>query len=114
MSSLKDQACIVGVGQTPFTRGSDEEPDDFRLQLRASEAAIEDAGLESQQIDAVLPFVSLGIAEEFAVHLGIRDLRYQATSHVGGACPGASLANAAMAVSAGSDSDLSVALPVSK
>lgn len=101
MSSLRDQACIVGIGQTPFTRGSDEEPDDLRLQLRASEAAIEDAGLETRQIDAVLPFVSLGIAEEFAVHLGIRDLRYQATSHVGGACPGASLANAAMAVSAG-------------
>lgn len=101
MSSIKEQACIVGIGQTPFTRGTDEEPNDFRLQLRAAEAAIEDAGLESGQIDGVCPYVSLGIAEDFAVHLGIRDLRYQATSHVGGACPGASLANAAMAVSAG-------------
>jgi acetyl-CoA acetyltransferase len=101
MSPLKDQACIVGIGQTPFTRGTDEEPDNFRLQLRAAEAAIEDTGLTSHQIDAVLPYVSLGLAEEFAVHLGIRDLRYQATSHLGGACPGASLANAVMAVNAG-------------
>ncbi len=31
--------------------------------------------------------MSLSIAEEFAVHMGIRDLRYQATSHMGGACP---------------------------
>jgi acetyl-CoA acetyltransferase len=100
MSSLKDQACIVGVGQTPFTRTTVEEPNNFRLQLRASEAAIADAGLVRGQIDGVCPFVSLGIAEEYAVHLGVRDLRYQATSHVGGACPGASLANAMMAVNA--------------
>ena len=90
MFSIKDQACIVGIGHTPYARGSDEEPDNLTIQLRASEAAIEDAGLASSQIDGVVPYVSLGIAEEFAVHLGIRDLRYQATSHVGGACPGAS------------------------
>jgi len=101
MFSIKDQACIVGIGHTPYARGSDEEPDNLTIQLRASEAAIEDAGLASSQIDGVVPYVSLGIAEEFAVHLGIRDLRYQATSHVGGACPGASLTNAAMAVCSG-------------
>jgi acetyl-CoA acetyltransferase len=101
MSSIKDQACIVGIGHTPYTRGSDQEPNNLTIQLRAAEIAIADAGLESSQIDGVVPYVSLGIAEEFAVHLGIRDLRYQATSHVGGACPGASLTNAAMAVCSG-------------
>ncbi len=101
MFSIKDRACIVGIGHTPYVRGSEEEPNNFTIQLRASEAAIEDAGLEPSQIDGVVPYVSLGIAEEFAVHLGIRDLRYQATSHVGGACPGASLTNAAMAVCTG-------------
>jgi acetyl-CoA acetyltransferase len=101
MFSIKDQACIVGIGHTPYSRGSDEEPNNLTIQLRAAEIAIEDAGLQSSQIDGVVPYVSLGIAEEFAVHLGIRDLRYQATSHVGGACPGASLTNAAMAVCSG-------------
>jgi acetyl-CoA acetyltransferase len=101
MMSLKDQACIVGIGHTQYTRGSEAEPDNFTVQLTAAQAAIEDAGLSGGEIDGVLPFVSLGIAEEFAVHLGIRDLRYQATSHVGGACPGASLTNAVMAVCTG-------------
>jgi acetyl-CoA acetyltransferase len=101
MISLKDQACIVGIGHTPYTRGSGPAGSNLTLQLQAAEAALEDAGLTGDQLDGVVPYVSLGIAEEFAVHLGIRDLRYQATSHVGGACPGASLANAAMAVSTG-------------
>jgi acetyl-CoA acetyltransferase len=101
MAALKDQACIVGIGHTAYARGSGKTPDNFTIQLRAAEAAIADAGLESSQIDAVVPYVSLGIAEEFAVNLGVRDLRYQATSHVGGACPGASLTNAVMAVCCG-------------
>jgi acetyl-CoA acetyltransferase len=101
MLSLKDQACMVGIGNTPYTRGPRSDGSNLTLQLQAAELAIEDAGLNSNQIDGVLPYVSLGIAEEFAVHLGIRDLRYQATSHVGGACPGASLTNAVMAVSTG-------------
>lgn len=101
MFSLEKQACIVGIGHTPYRRGSDEEPNNLTLQLRAAEAAIADSGLEAGRIDGVVPYVSLGIAEEFAVHLGIRDLRYQATSHVGGACPGASLTNAVMAVCCG-------------
>ncbi len=102
MSILKDQACIVGIGQTPYTRGPlPEGKNNLTLQLEASVAAIADAGLQNKQIDGILPFVSLGIAEDFAVNLGIEDLRYQATSHLGGACPGASLLNATMAVSCG-------------
>ncbi len=101
MSSLKDQACIVGIGQTPYTRAKEMEGTNMTLQLQACEAAIADAGLRNKQIDAILPFASLNIAEDFAVHLGIEDLRYQATLHVGGAAPGASVATAAMAVATG-------------
>ncbi len=101
MVSLKDQACIVGIGQTPYTRGPVVTGTNLTLQLRAAEAAIADAGLRREQIDGILPFVSLDIAEELAVHLGIEDLKYQATSHLGGAAPGASIANAAMAVTSG-------------
>lgn len=101
MGSLKDQACIVGIGQTPYARAKEMDGTNMTLQLKACEAAIADAGLRNKQIDAILPFASLNIAEDFAVHLGIEDLRYQATLHVGGAAPGASVATAAMAVAAG-------------
>ena len=101
MTSLKDKACIVGIGQTPYRRGKVPDGANLMLQLQAAEAAIADAGLISKQIDAVLPFFGLDIAEAFAVNLGIKDLQYQTTSHVGGAAPGAALWNAAMAVNAG-------------
>ncbi|TAK52151.1 MAG: transporter [Gammaproteobacteria bacterium] len=102
MTTLRDRACIVGIGRTPYTRGPlPEGANNLTLQLQAAVAAIADAGLRNRDIDAILPFVSLGNAEDFAVNLGIEDLRYQATSHLGGACPGASLLNAAMAVSCG-------------
>ncbi len=101
MGSLKDKACIVGIGQTEYRRGKVPDGTNLTLQLEACLAAIDDAGLQPKDIDAVLPFFGLDIAEAFAVNLGIEDLRYQATSHVGGAAPGAALWNAAMAVSAG-------------
>lgn len=102
MSALHKQACIVGIGQTPFLRGSEGDVSSpLPLELRACEAAIQDAGLKNRDIDGILPFYGLSIAEDLAVNLGVRDLAYQATSHVGGAGPGASLANAAMAVVAG-------------
>lgn len=71
------------------------------VQLQAAVRAIEDAGLTNKQIDGVMPFPNLGTAEEFAVNLGIENLRYAATLHMGGAAPVASLQGAAMAVAAG-------------
>lgn len=101
MSALCNEVCIVGIGQTPFVRGSEDPSQPLRVELQAAEAAIKDAGLKNRDIDGILPFFGLSIAEEFAVNLGIRDLSYQATSHVGGAGPGASIANAANAVKSG-------------
>lgn len=99
---LRDRACIVGIGCTSYTRGPlPEGKNNLTLQLEASVSAIADAGLRNGDIDGILPFVGLGIAEDFAVNLGVEDLRYQATSHLGGACPGASLLNAVMAVTCG-------------
>ncbi len=101
MSPQSQEICIVGIGQTPFTRGVPDATLPLRVELQAAEAAIRDAGLRNADIDAILPFYGLSIAEEFAVNLGVRDLAYQATSHVGGAGPGASLANAANALRGG-------------
>lgn len=101
MGALCKEVCVVGIGQTPFVRGSADARLPLKVELQAAEAAIKDAGLRNSDIDGILPFYGLSIAEEFAVNLGIRDLSYQATSHVGGAGPGASLANAANAVRSG-------------
>jgi len=102
MGALQGQSCIVGIGNTPYRRGSEGPVDTpLRIELEACEAAIADAGLRPRDIDGILPFYGLSIAEVLAVNLGVEDLKYQATSHVGGAGPGASLANAAMAVNAG-------------
>ena len=101
MASLRGQACIVGIGNTGYRRAKEPEGNNLTLELRAAQAAIADAGLRTQDIDGILPFFGLDLAEEFAVHLGIADLRFQMTSHLGGAAPGASIATAAMAVSSG-------------
>jgi acetyl-CoA acetyltransferase len=98
---MKDQACIVGIGETKYTRGAGSGMSLLGLQLQAAVRAIADAGLTNKQIDGVMPFPGLGTAEEFAANLGIENLRYAATVNMGGAAPVASLQTAAMAVSAG-------------
>lgn len=98
---MKDQACIVGIGETAYTRGKGSGMTVLGLQLQAAGRAIADAGLRNDQIDGIMPFAPLGTAEEFTANLGIDNLRYAATIHMGGATPVASLQTAAMAVITG-------------
>ena len=54
MQTLRDQACIVGVGETAYTRGSQKSG--LRLVLEALRHAIADAGVTTHAIDGfVLP-----------------------------------------------------------
>jgi acetyl-CoA acetyltransferase len=97
--SFRDQAAIVGVGETEFLRGGDRSSAD--LILEASRAAIADAGLANGQIDGlVLPPVSVS-PEEIAANLGIEDLRYSVGVEMGGASPTSALQTAALAVANG-------------
>ena len=99
MYSLKDKACIVGVGESAFSRGSGKT--DLRLLLDASMSAINDAGLKPHDIDGIIGPPIGATAEHMAANLGIEDLRYATTVHMGGASPVVSLQSAALAVACG-------------
>jgi acetyl-CoA acetyltransferase len=95
---MKNEPCIVGIGETRYTRGEGSGWSQLRLQLEASMNAVSDAGLEVGKIDGIMPFPNLGTAEELAANLGVENLRFATTVHTGGAAPVASLALAAAAV----------------
>src|SRR6266571_1378988 len=52
MASLKDQYCIVGVGNTAYGRLPERSA--MSLTVEAIRNAIEDCGIDKQEIDAVL------------------------------------------------------------
>ncbi len=98
----KDKCVIVGVGETPYTRGTDKTS--VRLHLEAPFNAIEDAGLSPQDIDAYLEVTAgqAGVLHEHIIsNLGIRDLRYYAAHRQGGAGAVAGVTSAVLAISAG-------------
>ncbi len=95
---MKDRACIVGVGESTYTRDRSIVRSALRLQLEAAMSALEDAGLRSSDLDGLMPFPGIGTAEELAANLGVENLRFTATIHTGGAAPVASLRVAAAAV----------------
>ena len=97
--SFKDKSCIVGVGETDYVKGSDST--EVELMLRASMLALEDAGLKPEDVDGLVPPGVYTYAEELAANLGIQDLRYASTVHMGGASPTAGIQNAATAIACG-------------
>ncbi|MFN0089221.1 MAG: thiolase C-terminal domain-containing protein [Acidimicrobiales bacterium] len=97
--NLSGSCAIVGVAETEYVRGSDRSP--AELILDAAADAIADAGLKPSDVNGVLPPGGFITNEEIAAHLGIPDVRYSVTVHMGGASPTASLQSAAMAIAAG-------------
>lgn len=98
--SLRDKACLTGVGETAYVRGSTKTA--FELQVESSLLAIADAGLTPRDIDGVIPIgIVSGTADDFIDNFGIPDLRFSAVVPHGGASPVMALQCAAAAVASG-------------
>jgi acetyl-CoA acetyltransferase len=97
--SLREKVAVTGVGETAYMRGTDRTV--LSLQLEASLRAIEDAGLTPKDIDGLIPYGMGVVAEDLVTNFGIPDLRFSATTPMGGATAVASIQCAAAAISAG-------------
>ena len=100
LATLGGQTAIVGVGQTPFTRGT--ELTTLGLHLEAAHEAIADAGLMPADIDGVMPNELAGtVAEDFILELGLPNLAFSSTIRTGGASFVSAIQSAALAVAGG-------------
>jgi acetyl-CoA acetyltransferase len=98
--SFSDKACVTGIGETIYMRGSTKTA--FELQLQSSLKAIADAGITPKEIDGIIPIgIVSGTADDFIDNFGIPDLRFSALIPHGGASPAMALQAAASAIASG-------------
>ena len=100
--SIRGQAAIVGIGETPYyKRGTSPDPE-LKLCVRAIVAACDDAGISPRDVDGFVSYGSERNAGQWLFPaLGTRELRFGALNWThGGGIPGA-VGLAAMAVATG-------------
>ena len=98
--SLKDNGAITGIGETAYSRSSGKSV--VALQMEAALAAIADAGLGPKDIDGIIAYAASGVvAEDFVTNFGIPDLRFSATTPMGGASCVAAVQCAIAVIAAG-------------
>lgn len=98
--SLHRKGVVSGVGETRYSRNSGKSV--VALHLEASLMAIRDAGLAPKDIDGMVMYGASGVvAEDLVTNFGIEDLRFSATTPLGGASPVAALQCALAAVAGG-------------
>lgn len=94
------QCAVAGIGNTAYTRGTLKST--LELHLEASLAALADAGLTPADVDGVLPSTTAGrSADEFIANLGLRDVSFAPSAHLGGASLLSQVQNACLAIEAG-------------
>lgn len=101
MKSLRDQACIAGVGHTEYSKDSGRS--ELELACESIRAAIDDAGLRPADIDGITKFtMDNNDAVAIARSLGIPALRFfSEAAYGGGGGPLGTVLLAAMAVATG-------------
>jgi acetyl-CoA acetyltransferase len=98
--ALRDQAAVVGIGATEFSKDSGRS--ELRLALEAISAALADAGLALTDVDGLCTYAMDKNPEiEVFRHLGGRALKFFARTEYGGGAACAPLLQAALAVHAG-------------
>lgn len=104
--TIKNKACIVGIGSTEFTRVSGRS--EIHMAVDAAMAACQDAGIKPEEIDGTVKFGTAGqTSTEFTTDtdvarcLGIPNLRYFVEAPWGGGACCATILHASLAVSAG-------------
>ena len=99
-ASLVDQAAIVGIGQTEFSKESGRS--ELQLAAEASLAAIRDAGLTPADIDGLITF-TLDTSDELLLMraLGLPEIRFWSRTPHGGAGSTTTILHAASAVASG-------------
>jgi acetyl-CoA acetyltransferase len=99
-TTLRDEAAIVGIGETEYSKNSGRS--ELKLGCEALRAAIRDCGVDPKEIDGMASFTMDGTDEiEMARALGIGELRFISKAHHGGGAATATLHQAAMAVATG-------------
>jgi acetyl-CoA acetyltransferase len=99
-NGLKNQAAIVGIGQTEFSKRSGRT--ELQLAIEAIGAALDDCGLRPSDVDGMsLYTMENNPANEVIHNLGGGDLRFFSRIHYGGGAACAPIHQAAMAISSG-------------
>lgn len=97
---MKDRVAIAGIGQTKFARNL--APSELELACTAVQAALEDAGIDAGEVDALGCFTMEQTPEfELARNLGFGDLHYFSQVPYGGGAGCAAVGQVAMAIAAG-------------
>ncbi len=99
-TTLKDEAAIVGIGQTEFSKNSGRS--ELQLACEAVSAAIKDCGIKPSEVDGLTSFTMDANDEiEIARAVGIGDITFYSRIPYGGGAAIGVLQQAAMAVATG-------------
>ena len=101
--TIRDKVCIIGIGETEFTKAGGIERPEFRLALEAITAACDDAGLEIDQLNGFSSYADdRNTGVRVANALGIPQFNFTSMVWGGGGGGGsAAIGNAAAAIAAG-------------
>ena len=99
-SSLSNVAAIAGIGATEFSKNSGRS--EMRLAVEAITAALDDAGIDRDEVDGLSTFTMDNNPEiEVFRNIGGRELKFFSRIHYGGGGACAPVMQAAMAIATG-------------